>query len=333
MKRIRIAQIGTSRYGHGNQIFQSIADQKDVFEIAGYAMPEGEKDKFPEEARLFRPYRELDVEEILGDPQIEAVTVETEEKHLAKYGLLAARAGKHVHMEKPGGTELAPFREAVLAASERGKVFHMGYMFRYNPFVAKAVEEARNGDFGAITGIEAKMGCLQEPEMRRWLADYPGGAMYFLGCHLVDIILSIKGIPQKTTPFSNESGMDGIMAKDHCMAVFEYPGALAFARTDMNETGGFSLRSLSVSGTKKSLEIKPLEKFEEGGLSSLKREYLPAPWGDGGAESKSAVFGRYGPMLLAFAEMVRGLRANPRTPQYEIALFETILAASGLKAR
>ena len=45
----------------------------------------------------------MTVEEILEDPDIEAVVVETEEIYLFKYASLAADAGKHIHMEKPGG--------------------------------------------------------------------------------------------------------------------------------------------------------------------------------------------------------------------------------------
>jgi hypothetical protein len=47
MRRIRVAQIGTSKYGHGNSIFQAMTEQPDVFEIVGYVMPEHEREKFP----------------------------------------------------------------------------------------------------------------------------------------------------------------------------------------------------------------------------------------------------------------------------------------------
>ena len=42
MKRIRIAQIGTSANSHGNEIWQSLLKQDDIFEIVGYALPERE---------------------------------------------------------------------------------------------------------------------------------------------------------------------------------------------------------------------------------------------------------------------------------------------------
>ena len=48
MRKIKIAQIGTSRNSHGNEIFNTLKKQSDIFEIVGYAFPENEKEKFPE---------------------------------------------------------------------------------------------------------------------------------------------------------------------------------------------------------------------------------------------------------------------------------------------
>ena len=79
MRKIKIAQIGTSLSSHGNLIWRSITKQKDIFDVVGYAMPEGEREKFPKQVAAFEGYREMTVEEILSDPEIEAVTIETEE--------------------------------------------------------------------------------------------------------------------------------------------------------------------------------------------------------------------------------------------------------------
>ena len=85
MRKIKIAQIGTSKNSHGNMIWQSLIKQNDLFEVIGYAFPENEREKFPKEAIAFEGYREMTVEEILSSPEIEAVAVETEEIYLTKY--------------------------------------------------------------------------------------------------------------------------------------------------------------------------------------------------------------------------------------------------------
>ena len=93
MRKIKIAQIGTSRNSHGNQIWTSLLKQNDIFEVVGYAFPEEERKKFPTRVDAFDGYREMTVEEILSDPEIEAVAVETEEIYLTKYALMVAKAG------------------------------------------------------------------------------------------------------------------------------------------------------------------------------------------------------------------------------------------------
>ena len=98
MRRIRIAQIGINRYSHGVDIFETLAALPEVFDIAGYALVEDERETCGDKLHVFDGYPELTLADILADPVIEAVAVETDEIHLTKYAKLAADAGKHIHM-------------------------------------------------------------------------------------------------------------------------------------------------------------------------------------------------------------------------------------------
>ena len=113
MRKIRIAQIGMNKNSHGTQIFQTLCQHSDVFEIAGFALVEDERENCAERLHVFEGYTELTLDEILNDPTIEAVTVETDEIHLTKYATLAIEHGKHVHMEKPGSQSLADFEKLI----------------------------------------------------------------------------------------------------------------------------------------------------------------------------------------------------------------------------
>ena len=64
MKKIKIAQIGTSANSHGNNIFNSLRKNDDIFEIAGFVLPENEREKFPEKMLDFEGYKELTLEEV-----------------------------------------------------------------------------------------------------------------------------------------------------------------------------------------------------------------------------------------------------------------------------
>ena len=76
-------------------------------------MPENEKEKFPECMEAFKDYPELTIDEIMQNPEIEAVVIETEEIYLTKYALLAAEHNKHIHMEKPGSAVLPDFEKLI----------------------------------------------------------------------------------------------------------------------------------------------------------------------------------------------------------------------------
>lgn len=332
MDKIKIAQIGVSKHSHGRQIFDSLKKQDDIFEIVGYALPENERDKFPKQVACFEGYREMTVDEILNDPEIKAVTIETEEIYLTKYAMLAVQRGKHIHMEKPGSPDWKQFERLVETAGRNKLLLHMGYMYRYNPYVVQLMEQVKNGELGEIISVEAQMNCIHPAGTRQWLSTFPGGMMFYLGCHLVDLILQLQGVPERVIPLNKCSQVDGATAEDFGMAVFEYKNGVSFAKTSAVELGGFARRQLVITGTKKTVELKPFEMHEKDGSSWLytgKTEYEKTTWSDLGTYSKSAQFDRYDAMLAAFGAMVRGEMENPYTYEYELKLFKYILWACG----
>ncbi len=328
MKRIKIAQIGTSKNSHGNMIWQSLLKQDDIFEVVGYALPENEKEKFPKEAKAFEGYREMTVDEILSDPEIEAVAVETEEIYLTKYALMVAAAGKHLHMEKPGGISLADFEELVAILRAKKLTFSTGYMYRFNPKIKEALEKIDRGKLGKIYSVEAHMDCKHTEEVRKWLGEFPGGMMFFLGCHLIDLIYKIQGEPSEIIPLNCSTGIDGIDSIDYGMVAFKYPNGVSFAKTSANEFGGFLRRQLVICGERGTIEINPLEVLADGGLYTVSNESYSTKWHEPRLRSQSDVFDRYDSMMRNFAELVRG-KENPYTYDYELNLYKLILKSCG----
>ena len=79
MKKIRVAQIGCG-HDHATAMWGSLNRlSNDVFDIAGYHLPEEEKELYPERVKAFEGAKELSLDEILNDPAITAVVVETQE--------------------------------------------------------------------------------------------------------------------------------------------------------------------------------------------------------------------------------------------------------------
>ena len=324
MKKIRIAQIGTSVNSHGNDIWNTLKKQSDIFEIVGYAFPENEREKFPGRAKAFDGYREMTAKEILCDPTIEAVAVETEEIYLTKYALMVANAGKHLHMEKPGGLEYNDFAKLISVLKSKKLAFTTGYMYRFNPKIREALEKIKKGELGKIYSVEAHMNCKHPPEMRRWLESFPGGMMFFLGCHLVDLIYRIKGEPSEVIPLSCSTGIDGVNTEDFGMVVYKYPDGVSFAKTCDNELGGFLRRQLVICGEKGTIEIKPLEVMGERGQYTVSNECFSGEWHIPSKTSQTELYDRYEAMMRNFAEIVRG-KENPYDYDYELGLYRLIL--------
>lgn len=328
MSKIKIAQIGTSLNSHGNMVWQSLLKQSDIFEVIGYAFPENEREKFPGGIGCFDGYREMTVDEILNDPEIEAVAVETEEIYLTKYARMVAHAGKHLHMEKPGGIELADFEELVDILRGKKLVFSTGYMYRFNPTIMDMLEKVRNRELGEIYSVEAHMSCYHPVGVRQWLARLPGGMMFFLGCHLIDLIYSIQGEPEQVIPLNVSTGIDGVNAEDFGLVVFKYNRGVSFAKTCAIERGGFLRRQLVICGEKGTIEINPLEMYADGELYTYAKECFSSGWHEPGEPRQWVLDDRYDGMLRNFAELIRG-KENPYSYDYELNLYKLIRKSCG----
>ena len=330
MRKIRIAQIGTNRYSHAPEVFISLKTMTDIFDVVGYALVEDERETCQNKMYAFEGYPELSLDEILNDPTIEAVAVETDEIHLLKYAQMAADHGKHIHMEKPGSPSLADFERLINTVKEKKLTFHVGYMYRYNPFIMEAIQEADEGKFGEIFSVEAQMSRHDKPETREWLGSFPGGMMFYLGCHLVDLVIRLRGEPTAIIPYNRSVDPNGIGTEDYAMAVLEYPNGVSFVKTCAKEIGGFGRRQLVINGTEGSVEIKPLEIAQKGPgflLRTQRTRRLP----DGSpVHEETPTFGRYDTMLQTFAAIVRGEKDNPYTYDYELSVFRAVLACCGV---
>jgi len=330
VRKIKIGFIGLNTLSHAGEILGSLKRQNEIFEIVGYTLPENEAERFPGKLQLFEGLKPMTLDEMMNDESIEAIAVETDEVYCTKYATLAARHGKHVHMEKPGGTDLKEFEAMIEEFRKSGKTFHTGYMYRYNPMISDVLNRAKEGEFGDIISVEAQMSCFHKTHNRQWLKDFPGGMMFFLGCHLVDLILTLQGEPKKVIPMNKCTGLDGVTSEDFGMAVFEYENGISFAKTIAVEGGGYNRRQLVITGTKKSVEIKPLEVSAPGGQLTRMTVYSEREsWGTKGEQFESEVHNRYDAMMASFAAMVRGEKENPWNYDHELRTYRYTLKACG----
>jgi predicted dehydrogenase len=337
MRKIKVAQIGV-QHDHANVTYRSITHLSDVFEVVGIAV-EPDEDSRPNPVavngikdKLYDGHNLMTVEEIFNIPDLDAVIIETNEISSVKYAIMAAERGIAVHLDKPGGIKLADFERLVETVKKNNVPFHLGYMYRYNPAVIQAHKVVNSGEIGEIISVEAQMNCHHNAEKRQWLSSFPGGMMFFLGCHLIDLIYQIQGEPDEVIPLSTSTGIDGLDSEDLGMAVFKYKDGVSFAKACDDERGGYSRRQLVICGEKGTIEIRPLEMvYKNSGQYTVSRENYSDSWLEPWEESQSEVFDRYDGMMRNFAEMVRG-KENPYGYDYELNLYKLVLrACRGIK--
>ena len=84
--------------------------------------------------------------------------------------------------------------------------------------------------------------------------------MFFLGCHMADLVFRLLGTPEKITVYNRSTGIDGLDVIDYGHAVWEYPHAVATIRATSTEINGGSRRQLVVCGSKGTVNIVPIER-------------------------------------------------------------------------
>ena len=333
MQSIRVIQIGIG-HDHALPVLRSLTELPAQFELLGLAVPDGEAQRYGGRLRECAALgvRVLSVQEALALPGVQAAVVETEEAALTETALLCARQGLHVHMDKPGGMDLAAFGELTQTLRRQGLVFSTGYMYRHNPLVQEAFRKVKQGELGEVYCVEAHMDCEHTPEKRQWLSGLPGGMMFFLGCHLVDLIYRLQGEPEEVLPMHMSTGFDGVTAEDYGMTVFRYSHGVSFAKTCANECGGLYRRQLVICGTRGTLELKPLEVLTDRPdwlYTEMRQTPQGESWGYAGQQTRSALFHRYAGMLEQFARMAAGEAENPYSYDYEYRLYRLLLRACG----
>lgn len=335
MKKIKIAQIGAG-HDHASACFKSVKYLPEIFDLVGYAVVEGDEAIYNRDIDSYKGYKKMTVDEILNYPDLDAVCIETEDRRLTEFAIKAAEKGLNMYVDKPGSESDEDFDRLIDIVKEKKLVFTMGYMYRYNPAVMKVKEEIKEGKLGEIYAVEAQMNGIHDVAKRNWLANYPGGTLYFLGCHLIDLVYDICGMPEEVIPLSQPIGTDGVKGEDFGMAVFKYKNGVSFVKSTSVERGGFERRNLVVCGTKGTVELRPFEWLTKEPMPNIDspqttgvREAYSDDWHQKAEYHTTPVYGRYDTMLRSFADYIHGVRENPFDYEYERSLHKLILKACG----
>ena len=327
---IKIGQIGT-----GNQHAYKISTLRkltDLFEVVGFVEDDPKRREKALKSGDFKGLKVMSTEELLAVPGLQAVAVETEERVCIPPALECIRAGKHIHLDKPAGESLPKFKQVLDEAKAANLTVQIGYMYRNNPAVQFCIKAVKDGLIGNVFDLDTAMGRYDGQGYRNLIGEYKGGIAYILACHLIDIVVSLMGEPEKITPYLRRTRADGVL--DNSLAVFEFPGdRLATVRTSITEAGGFQRRRLKVMGDKGSLILQPIEARGNmsGGVLQLVLEEDRGGFKKGiRTVDMPPLKGRYEDQWREFAAVLNGEMVNPYTYEHDYIVHKCHLAACGL---
>ncbi|MDR2116868.1 MAG: Gfo/Idh/MocA family oxidoreductase, partial [Planctomycetaceae bacterium] len=99
--RIKIGQLGV---GHMHAYkMGDLRKLNEIFEVVGVAEDDPKLRASAEKQAVYQGLKWMSSEELLAVPELQAVSVETEEHLLIPAALRCIRAGKHIHLDKPAG--------------------------------------------------------------------------------------------------------------------------------------------------------------------------------------------------------------------------------------
>jgi len=133
-------------------------------------------------------------EELLADPDVDAVYLPLPNHLHAAWTIAAARAGKHVLCEKPLSLTAAEAQEMVDACREAGVVLMEAFMYRLHPSWEAVRDILASGRIGRLRAIDSWFSYHNaDPEDIRNIAEYGGGALYDIGCYCVNLSRMLFG--------------------------------------------------------------------------------------------------------------------------------------------
>jgi predicted dehydrogenase len=168
-------------------------------------------------------------EDMLGDPDVDAVYIPLPNHLHADWTIAAAVAGKHVLCEKPLATNAAEAETMIRACEAEGVLLMEAFMYRLHPTWEAVRASVASGRIGELRAVQSWFSYFNDdPNDIRNHLDAAGGALYDIGCYCVNLSRMLFGAEpirvQGTVTRDPVTGVDtltsGILDFDNGIASF-----------------------------------------------------------------------------------------------------------------
>ena len=219
-------------------------------------------------------------EDLLADPEVEAVYNPLANSLHGPWNLRAIEAGKHVLSEKPFASNAAEAREVEAAAQGAGVTVLEALHYPFHPLFQRTCELIAAGAIGEVQRVETQLRMPAPPDDDpRWSLQLAGGATMDLGCYALHCArqLGTRFLGGEPSVVSG-SGRDraGRPGVDEALSVeLLYPsGVTGSAGSDMSSPGVWDFH-LTVAGSDGVLHVPDFPRPHEDDTLVLRRTGEP----------------------------------------------------------
>ena len=191
MERLRFGTLGAARITPMALVRPVRAVEEATLDAVA-ARDRGRAEAFARKHGIPRVHGSYD--DLLADPDIDAVYNPLPNGLHAEWTIKAMEAGKHVLCEKPLTSNADEARAVAEVAERTGKVLVEAFHWRYHPMALRMLDVIRSGELGELRRIETRM-CVPIPMPRdiRYQLELAGGAVMDVGCYTVSMARHLSG--------------------------------------------------------------------------------------------------------------------------------------------
>ena len=257
LEPVRIGQVGLGAWG--KNIVRNLDDLAHLRWICDQT--EARRNEF---ARRFPAARITpDYDEMLADPELEAVVIATPVPTHYALAKQALEAGKHVFVEKPPAMRGEEMEELVALAEARERVLMPGHLLLYHPGLCRVKELVDSGELGEVAcvyGNRQNLGVIRSNE----------NALWSLGVHDLSVILwLLEEEPSEAVAHGMDYLQKGI--EDVVFCFLRFPSGKV-AHMHLSWLDPHKMRRMTVVGREKMVVFDDME------LERKVTVYEKAPW-------------------------------------------------------
>jgi predicted dehydrogenase len=168
-------------------------------------------------ARHGIPRVHADYEQLLADPDVDAVYLPLANSLHLEWTLKSLQAGKHVLCEKPLALNAAEGEEMAAAAMSAGRLLMEAAMYRFYPPMRELVGSLAGSD---LRYVSASFGfALAAADNYRLRPELGGGALLDVGFYVADVTRWLLGEPERVEAIVHRDEVDL-----SCSALLGFPG-------------------------------------------------------------------------------------------------------------